>query len=226
MQKQSRRFLLLGASRGLGWATYLALNTKYPDSQFFLSSRKIENNNVTENTKKVAQDFSLGSVGSDFFKQIQEFQPTEMIYFAGGGPYGIFQNKKWSDHQWAMNVNFLYPAELIHQILCSKNNFLNLKSVTVIGSDIAEYKPDSNAASYAAAKHALRGLMTTLQTENSTAIKFKLFSPGYMLTALLPVNSAPRNENRATNPVVAAENLVEFIISDQLIWSESANRLL
>ncbi len=217
MQKSAKKIVIMGASRGLGWATYQHLNTNL-ENEFLLVSRKIQNNKVTENTKKITEDFSKNNIDPYFLNQITEFNPTEIIYCAGGGPYGVFQNKKWSDHEWALNVNFLYPAQLIHEILNNKSKFKNLKSITCIGSSIAENKPDQNAASYSAAKHALRGLITTLQTENASDIQIKLFSPGYMLTDLLPANSAPRIENRAVDPVVIAAKLVEFIDSDQLTW--------
>ena len=167
---------------------------------------------MDKNTIKITQDFSKNNVDEIFFKQIIDFNPTEIIYCAGGGPYGIFENKKWSDHQWAMDVNFLYPAKLIHQILNVKSEFKNLKSITCVGSDIAENKPDSFASSYAAGKHALRGLITTLQVENSTPIHIKLFSPGYMQTDLLPANSQPRLTNQAMDPALVAEKLIEFIL--------------
>ena len=181
-----------------------------------------------KNTKKITQDFSKNDIDADFLNQITEFNPTEIIYCAGGGPYGTFENKKWSDHEWALSVNFLYPAQLIHQVLNQqlnqKNKFKNLKSITFVGSDVAENKPDANAASYAAAKHALRGLITTLQIENTSSIQIKLFSPGYMQTDLLPVNSQPRAENKAADPTHVAEKLIEFIDSDHLLWPISVNR--
>ena len=146
MHKKSQRFLILGASRGLGWATYSFLNQKYSDAQFLLVSRKIQNNLVTEDTQKIAQDFSKTPIDQEFLKQLTEFDPTVIIYSAGGGPYGPFETKKWSDHQWALNVNFIYPAQLIHEILNKNNQFQHLKSVTLVGSDVAENKPDQNAA--------------------------------------------------------------------------------
>ncbi len=227
MQNSEKKIVILGASRGLGWATYLRLNENLKN-KFLLVSRKIQNNQVDENTKKITQDFSKNTIDTHFLNQMIEFNPTEIIYCAGGGPYGTFENKKWSDHEWALNVNFLYPARLVHQILNQQNKFQNLKSMTFVGSDIAENKPDENASSYSAAKHALRGLVTTLQkellVENSSKIQIKLFSPGYMLTDLLPLNSRPRLENKAADPREIAEKLIEFIDSDQLLWPIPVNR--
>jgi short-subunit dehydrogenase len=224
MQKFVRKIVILGASRGLGWATYQNFCLKYPEAEFVLVSRKIQSTPDLQSVIKIAADFSKGVIEEAFLQQIVEFNPSEIIYCAGGGPYGNFENKKWSDHQWALNVNFLYPAQLIHQILNHKDRFLNLKSITCIGSRVAENRPDEKASSYAAAKHALRGLISTLQIENTSAIQLKLFSPGYILTNLLPVNSLPRLENLAEDPAAVAEKLVEFIDSDQIRWPKSENR--
>lgn len=224
MENQIQRVAILGASRGLGWATYQKMSVQFPDTQFLLVSRKIQNSKVGINAQVLAQDFSKKPISQDFLQALIQFNPTQIIYCAGGGPYGVFESKKWSDHEWALNVNFLYPAQLIHEILNHISEFKDLKSFTSIGSDIAETHPDLKASSYCAAKHALKGLMTTLQIENSTQIQFKLFSPGYMVTDLLPANSAPREANKAESPEKVAEKLIDFITSDRLIWSSSANR--
>jgi short-subunit dehydrogenase len=224
MENETERIVILGASRGLGWATYQKMSTRFPQGQFLLVSRKIKNCDVGSNTQIVAQDFSKAPLAQDFLQALIQFNPTQIIYSAGGGPYGVFESKKWSDHEWALNVNFLYPAQLIHEVLSHVSEYKDLKSFTCVGSDIAEAHPDMKASSYCAAKHALKGLITTLQIENSTHIQFKLFSPGYMATDLLPANSAPRQAHKAESPEKVAEKLIDFITSNEMIWSASANR--
>lgn len=209
-----RRFVLLGSSRGLGWATYQLLQKKEYASGFLLSSRKIQsrqNDISSENTQLIAQDFSKLPVDPEFVRRLHEFSPTDLIYFAGGGPYGNFAEKKWSDHQWALNTTFLYPAELLHTVL--NENWTSLKTITLIGSAIAESKPDLNAASYAAAKHALKGLVMTIQLELGvdTGPVVQLFSPGYMQTDLLPFHSEPRQKQLAENPLDVAKKLITMI---------------
>lgn len=224
MENQIQRLAILGASRGLGWATYQKMSVRFSETQFFLVSRKIQNCHVGNNTETLVQDFSKKPISPEFLQALIQFKPTQIIYCAGGGPYGVFESKKWADHEWALNVNFLYPAQLIHEILNHVSEFKDLKSFTSIGSDIAEARPDEKASSYCAAKHALKGLMTTLQIEKSTHVQFKLFSPGYMATDLLPANSTPRETNKAESPEKVAEKLIDFITSNDLIWSTSANR--
>jgi short-subunit dehydrogenase len=208
----SSKFLLLGASRGLGAATYKQLLLQYPEAEFLLSSRKIlaHENLKAEKTNLIAQDFSKTPMNQNFLAQAQSFQPTHVIYFAGGGPYGNFADKKWSDHLWALNTTFLYPAELLHQMLSQKQNWPRLMQVILIGSSVAENQPDPLAASYAAAKHALKGLVSTVNLETNL-FKIKLFSPGYMQTDLLPLNSEPRQNKKAEDPVEVAKKLIAFI---------------
>ena len=207
------RILILGASRGLGWALYGQLIRIIPQAQFLLSSRKILDRKeyVTENTTLLAQDFSKIPIAVDFINSVKSFAPTRIIYVAGGGPYGSYVAKKWSDHQWALTTTFLYPAELLHTLLSQSENFASLAQVTFVGSQIADNQPDRNAASYAAAKHALRGLITTVQLEVQSKPQILLFSPGYMQTDLIPAGSWPIQQGLAQDPAAVADQLIAFI---------------
>lgn len=208
------RIALLGSSRGLGWATYQELLAEQPDISYLLASRKIKAREgaISQNTILISQDFSKTPVESTFLQQLKNFAPTKLIYFAGGGPHGVFADKKWVDHQWALNTTFLYPAELIHSILAEPAQWPRLSQIIVIGSAIAETAPDPLASSYAAAKHALRGLVSTIALEGtSDGIQVRLFSPGYMQTDLLPASSQPRQMGLAENPVNVAKKLIAFM---------------
>ncbi|MGZ3692605.1 MAG: hypothetical protein ACXVAX_13940, partial [Pseudobdellovibrio sp.] len=81
---------------------------------------------MSADTRLLAQDFSRSEVDPLFVNQLIEFQPTTLMYFAGGGPYGLFQNKKWNDHLWSLRTSFLYPAELIHLILAQPEKWPHL----------------------------------------------------------------------------------------------------
>ena len=211
------RIAILGASRGLGWALYSKLAETDKDISFFLSSRKINekfNTQAEKNNSKaqlVAQDFSKTPVEASFVKALEKFQPTVLVYMAGGGPHGEFQTKKWSDHLWALNTTFLYPAELLHQILSSLGSWSALQQIIFVGSAIAENSADPKAASYAAAKHALKGLVSSIQLEGVKSPKIELFSPGYMQTDLLPRNSWPVAEGLIQSPEAVAEKLMALI---------------
>jgi len=198
------KFILLGASRGLGWATYQALAKKYPAAEFLLVSRKIADGNYQSFKFDFAKELT-----TEFLTQISDFKPTTIIYFAAGGPYGNFQDKKWADHQWALNVSFLFPAQLLHALMQTVP--ASLKKFVVVGSAIAENKPDPGAASYCAAKHALKGLVTTLQAENKTAFKIDLFSPGYIETDMLPAHSWPRQQGLAESAENVANQLIDSL---------------
>lgn len=202
--RSAHKFILLGASRGLGWATYQALAKKYPAAEFLLVSRKIAEGNYQSFKYDFAKDLT-----AEFLTQISDFKPTTIIYFAAGGPYGNFQDKKWADHQWALNVSFLFPAQLLHSLMQVTPD--SLKKFVVVGSAIAENKPDPGAASYCAAKHALKGLVTTLQAENKTAFKIDLFSPGYIETDMLPALSWPRQQGLAESAENVANQLIDSL---------------
>lgn len=207
------RYAILGGSRGLGRALYEKLFFSETDAQFLLSSRKIKEASIKDSTRTqiLATDFSITPVPEIFLNVLSVFDPTHIIYTAGGGPYGPFEKKKWSDHQWALNVNFLFPAQLLHAVANAPDRFSRLKNMTFVGSSIAESQPDKMASSYAAAKHSLKGLISTVQAENSLNFSVKLFSPGYMLTDMLPIKSAPRLENKAIPVETAADQLAQFI---------------
>lgn len=202
--RSAHKFILLGASRGLGWATYEALAKKYPAAEFMLVSRKIGEGNF----KSLKYDFAK-EPSSEFMTEIINFNPTTIIYFAAGGPYGNFQDKKWADHQWALQVSFLFPAQLVHHLM--RISIPSLKQFVVVGSAIAENKPDPGAASYCAAKHALRGLISTLQAENKSAFKIDLFSPGYIATDMLPAQSWPRQQGLAESAENVAIQLIDSL---------------
>ena len=210
-----QKFILLGASRGLGWETFIQLAAKNPENKFLLSSRKIagkesEVSAISPNTRCLAQDFSR-TIQSEYLSELKHFDADCLVYFAGGGPYGIFQGKKWSDHEWALRTSFLYPAELVHSILANRNEWAGLKKIVLIGSAIAEAAGDPQAASYAAAKHALKGLVDSVNAEQKPDPAVLLFSPGYMQTDLLPAKSGSQAALLAESPTVVAERLIHFI---------------
>ncbi len=210
----NNRYAILGASRGLGRALVENLIHSEESAHFFLVSRKILDALPVSDPSRVQVlplDFSVVPVPSGFIESLISFKPTHIIYTAGGGPYGLFEKKKWADHQWAINVNFIFPTQLLHGISHVSRNFSELKSVTFVGSSIAESQPDPMASSYAAAKHALKGLVLTVQAEKSLPFALKLYSPGYMLTDMLPMNSAPRKENKAQSVEKSAQQLVQVI---------------
>lgn len=181
---KAESFLFLGASRGLGHEVLGMTAKLFPEAQFRNISRQ----------SRPGFDFSKPEIWPSLISEIFQSEVTRLWFFAGGGPYGEYGRKEWKDHQWAFRVNFECPAFLLHEILRSTPS--QLKQVIFVGSSIAEDKPDPLAASYSAAKHALRGLVTSvqaeMQSELATSIDLRLFSPTYMDSALLPKSAKPR----------------------------------
>lgn len=198
---KSERILILGGSRGLGAALLEKLKLQVMDVKSI--SRKSE----------LKADFSKIESWHSIVQQIQEMNPHRIIYCAAGGPYGSFAKFDWKDHQWAMKVTFEFPAFLLHSLLREKNP--DLQQVIMVGSSVAESAADPGAAAYCSAKHALRGLITSLQTE-TLPYDLRLWSPGYMTTDLLPQNSPPRLQGLAQSPEEIAEIMIQDISNPAL----------
>ncbi len=150
------------------------------------------------------------------------FLPQELIYFAGGGPYGLFQSKEWKDHLWALEVSFLFPAKLLHFILKheisntskTSNGLKKLDKLIFIGSSVCEDSPDPKATSYSASKHGLKGLILSVLSEQKLAFDLGLFSPSYFDSGLLPKNAQINENKRVWKVSEVANRLVHWMESD------------
>ena len=182
-------WILLGASRGLGRQFLQKALASSNLPRIFTFSRKFES--LPDAVEFESSDFSREENWLSLLEKIRSLRPTRIFYFAGGGPFGLFQEKNWKDHKWSFRVSFEFPAFLLHQFLRDPQA---LQQFVVIGSSIAESEADSRASSYCAAKHALRGLITSIQKEQKPGFDLRLFSPGYMDTDLLPANAWPRQQ--------------------------------
>ncbi|MEK6773398.1 MAG: SDR family oxidoreductase [Bdellovibrionota bacterium] len=200
------KILLLGASRGLGLAVHSLLKKHSEGPELYSFSRKMG-----------GMDFSKRELWEQHCENLWSNSPRRLIYFAGGGPYGTFDDFSWKDHGWALNVSFTFPAFLLHSALqakkaAKKNDSSGefLQQLIFIGSAVAENKPDPKAAMYCAAKHALRGLVSTIQMEQPK-LDLRLFSPGYMDTAMLPPQAWPRQKGLAQKVDDVAADLINFM---------------
>ena len=183
----NRRMAFLGCSRGLGRAIAQSSPLGH---RLFCARNKGELFRLSQDVKGdvLPIDFSLPI--DIWFPHLENFQPTHIYYFAGGGPFAPFHLKEFKDHEWTFNVNFKTPAQLIHWALKQ-----NIQQFIATGSAIAESKGDANASSYAASKHALLGLCQSVWLE-SPQFDLRLFSPSYMDTDLLPPKALPRQQNK------------------------------
>lgn len=210
-----QRLVILGAGSGLGLEIYKIAVKDF--SEVFVISRK---NSVNLDEEHFYQaDFSKRDQWNLVCAKISEWNPTHVWYFAGGGPYGVYHEKKWSSHEWTFAVNFLFPAYLSHYLLAGAAEHsivdpalqnrakLQLQQLIFTGSKIAENQPDKGATSYSSSKHALKGFVNNLSNEYNK-IDIRLFSPGYMKTPLLPEHSEPRLQGLALDPSDVA---IQFI---------------
>jgi short-subunit dehydrogenase len=204
------KIAILGASRGLGKELVLEIQKTIPDAKLLLISRKFDLlKSLARDGKDVilSANFATREGRKATLLTLKDFLPDALFYVAGGGPYGKYGEKDWKDHEWAFDVNFRFPARVLHW--ATKHKPENLKNVVMVGSSVAENNPDPHAASYAAGKHALKGLVDTLNLEG-TNFDLKLFSPGYMATDMLPKNSTPRLEAKAADPRDVAKSLLKI----------------
>ncbi|MES3039325.1 MAG: SDR family NAD(P)-dependent oxidoreductase, partial [Bdellovibrionota bacterium] len=90
------------------------------------------------------------------------------------------------------------------------SSLMILKKFFVVGSAVAEQKADPGAAMYSASKHALCGLVHSIQKEE-IPFDLRLFSPGYMDTGMLPPQAWPRKEpGLVKDAKVLAQKLIEW----------------
>jgi short-subunit dehydrogenase len=198
------KLIALGASRGLGATVVKKLQNKF---EVIALSRKSEKHKF---------DFSKNDEQLKVLEFIRHKRPQRIFYFAGGGPFGRFADKEWKDHQWALEVNFLFPSRLLHYVLANPGN---VKQLVFVGSLIAENKAHPMGASYGAGKSALRALIDSTVNETKNSIDIRLFSPGYMDTEMLPKNAYPRREGmKLLSPDFVAEKFCEWVNNTNANW--------
>lgn len=209
----------LGCSRGLGQLVVRQLAEDQSVLNRALLSARTERDLATlaADLKIASQilplDFSKTASIDILFEQIQKLKVSRLFYFVGGGPYGAYGKKMWKDHQWAFQVNFLTAAEILHR-LC-QNDFSFVRQIVFVGSQIADDKADPQAASYAASKHALKGLIESILQEGLDR-DLRLYRPGYMDTKLLPKNAEPRTNGKPlVSADLAATDFIQWVLDPQ-----------
>ncbi len=212
------KVVVLGSHKGLGYhcvKSLLALDSV----DKVLGFSRFESGDFVHDEKYqfYAYDFTKVYGHQELFQNLwhvlQEFKPTHIIYCAGGGPYGLFKDKAWKDHEWALKLNFLFPAHLLWHL--SQN--LEPCSFTFVGSAIAESSTgDAMGPSYTAAKWAMKGLIRSINNQQPS-LKINIFSPGYMDTDLLPQGAKPRQiEGLVRDPSLLAKEL----LSELGLWQK------
>ncbi len=209
MQNTGEKWVLIGATKGLGFslAQWLMENKHVAAENILVIGRSTMPNTAIP---FYACDLSNSDNWPSLIERITLFSAQRIIYFAGGGPFGQYGDKNFKDHQWAWNVTYMAFAYLLHAMLKKKSTAAATASVTArqiiaIGSAVAERAADPGAASYSAAKHALKGLIQSVQVElaqmtsakssldasGGVVMDLRLFSPGYMQTGMLPKQAWP-----------------------------------
>ena len=202
------KLAVLGGSRGLGFHITKGLLQKGFD--VFVASRT-EPLEIREKISWKSFDFSQEEQAPAMLATLNDFAASTVIYCAGGGPYGLYGDKQWKDHNWALKVTFKFPAFLLWS-WCRGESLKTVEKFVVIGSSVAESQPDPKASMYCASKHALRGLISSLNLEYPQK-NIQLFSAPYMDTQLLPPGAWPRQQKGLVHqPAAIAEEFLATLL--------------
>lgn len=205
------KVLVLGSHKGLGASVVSELLRKTEVAQVLAVSRydsgKYAKYADRSRYQFFSHDLTKPSEQEAVLKLLETHRPQWVIYCAGGGPFGAFGQKKWQAHQWAFELNFLFPARLCQSVAQNEN----MQKFLFVGSQIAEApQGDPKGASYAAAKWGMKGLLASLQVDYPNS--FYLFSPGYMDTDMVPANAALRQQEGVLRPPeTVAKELVQWV---------------
>jgi short-subunit dehydrogenase len=208
LTKSLRKIAVVGASRGLGLALCQEWATE--GISLFAVARRIEAlpsllPETLAEYRGVKTDLSQPVQVAELLEELVSWKPEVLVYVAGGGPFGLFAQKDFKDHQWAFQVSFLAMAQLVHGLLTRARP----QQIILIGSSVAESRGDPRGASYSAAKHALLGLCQSLWLEDPE-LDLRLFSPTFMDTDLLPPGAEPRKKSeKIRDPREVARFIVE-----------------
>lgn len=212
------KIAIIGASRGLGRELCLQIKDQ---AEVWAVARKmaplkelnqIMGSSFTYISLDVTKDRDLTAM----LAGLDQLHPDKIIMTVGGGPYGPFEKRDFKDHEWAMQVTYLVQARVAHWCL----NKPRKPQLIVVGSSIAESQADPGAASYSAAKHALLGLHKTLRLEHPDW-DFRLVSPGYMDTPMLPSGSSVRQDGPIWNPADVAKDIWEWSLEPTTQWHKT-----
>ena len=208
---------VIGASRGLGRELCLQIKDQ---AEVWAVARKIAP--LKELGQSMGQSFTYISL--DVTKErdlaalltgLEHLHPDKIFMTVGGGPYGPFEKRDFKDHEWAMQVTYSVQARVAHWCLARPRK----PQLMVTGSSVAESQADPGAASYSAAKHALLGLHKTLRADHPDW-DFRLVSPGYMDTPMLPGGSAAR-QGPLWDPKQVAKEMWEWSLHPTTQWHKT-----
>jgi short-subunit dehydrogenase len=208
--------IFLGCSRGLGHEVLVQFGELFPEARALLIARDHDRLRTVQAGLKLSSqvlsvDLAKEKNLSLLLGQMDQFQPQRIFYFAGGGCYGPYAQKAWKDHFWGIQLSLLTPARILHHFM-DLSGESQLKQMIFVGSAVADNQGDLHSASYAAAKHGLRGLIASVQLEQPH-VDIRLFRPGYMDTGLLPPNATPRRQGLPiADPRQAASQFMQWAL--------------
>lgn len=208
MESPGSKVFIIGGRRGLGKHIKDEWKRLRPEDTILTSSRSPGADFIC--------DFSNDESVSRLLSELDKEKPSRLFCIPGGGPYGDFAKKEWKDHSWGLSVTLLSPMRIAHHALRAPY----CEQIILVGSSIAEDSADKYAASYAAAKHGLKGFVRSLVLEEKDT-DIRLFSPGYMSTDMLPQGAALKLGKVVSEPQAVALAFVEWALSPKAAWHKT-----
>lgn len=220
--------IVTGASSGIGKA--FAFDLAKLGYQLVINARSAENLAIVEQELNeqypdtchaIAGDVALESTS----EQLVNYAKTELgrldlfIANAGGTMKGLFTEVQMDVHRKLMDINYfgtLYAAHYaLPELMKTHGSFVGVSSV-------AGFKGLPGRTGYSASKHAINGLIDTLQTEFlKLPVHIMLACPGFTNTntrkaALLPDGTIQGDTPREEGKMMSAEDASAQILDAML----------
>lgn len=230
--RKTDALVILGASRGIGESlVWESLNQGHLNLHLVsrnlsslqkiqkLAKSKFPEANIQIHSKDLCSEKDLMSMVHGF--QAEGEFPRHWVLVFGGTSSGKISKEPFESTPWAkleemVELNLVAPMRLLHQVLPellrpNAEGLVEPSSIVAIASQAAhESLPGISA--YAAAKHGLVGLLSSIREEvQDSNVKVSIVSPGYVDTELVP--SHPNLDRAKMIPALDVAKAVLFVLN-------------
>lgn len=215
-EQGGRRTLILGASRGLGYA--LAEHLAHTGDELLLVARQPARGSVLSHATWIATDLSNSAGASDTIANAVGTQPLDAIIanvgiWEAGAFADTYSFERTSDEETAriMTVNVTTTLMLVRRLLPNLRASENPK-IIVIGSVSGLENSGTKEVAFAASNFAKRGMVHALRESlRADRIGVTIIEPGYMATPEVLADLGSEQSHRAI-PLQDIATLVEAVL--------------
>ncbi len=215
-EQGGRRTLILGASRGLGYA--LAEHLAHTGDELLLVARQPACGSVLAHATWIATDLSNSAGASDTIANAVGTQPLDTIIanvgiWEAGAFADTYSFERTSDEETAriMTVNVTATLMLVRRLLPNLRASENPK-IIVIGSVSGLENSGTKEVAFAASNFAKRGMVHALRESlRADRIGVTIIEPGYMATPEVLADLGSEQSHRAI-PLQDIATLVEAVL--------------